>query len=708
MEIEEEKNDWIAAAFDPQCVVIIGASENPEKIGGRPIKYMLQHGFKGRIYAINPMRNEVQGLKAWPDLKSLPEVPDVAIICIPGEAAIDAVRICAELGVKLGVIISSGFGETGEEGKVAQDRMLSAAKENGMRLIGPNTQGTVNFATGTIASFASLIGEVPPMDGPVAIVSQSGAMSILPYALLRSEDLGVRHAHATGNECDLSVADLAWAVAGDPGVKLILLYLESIPNPSALIHAARRAAQFGIPILALKAGVSSLGQIAASSHTGAIATEDKVIDAFMRQNGIVRVPDARTLVRSVGLWLKAIDSSPQNLVPGLKVVVISNSGACCVMAADAAARYGLDMQPFSQETRAELDAILPNFANSINPVDLTAALLSNSGLLSEVLQVISKRELADAYFISLPMSGKGYDIPRFAQDTNLFSKTTGKPIVLACPLESTREIFRKAGVVTFEHDEDAMAAIGELLHGQCIRAEALRLATLHPAKSPNIDLASRKGFLSEYESLAIVSELGISVVSHALCKTEAELLIALKDISAPWVIKACSANIPHKTEYGLVRIGLRTVDEALKAFREFHIECIKLSKPLDGIIVASMLKSTRELMLGARWDDRFGAVVIAGDGGKYAEAMPDVATVIYSFDETYLVDQLSQLRMAPLWDGVRGEQGLPLEAIARAAVTLGAWVHEQEGRVLSLDINPLMAGPGDILTAVDALIELAP
>ena len=221
MDIEQDNNGWIAAAFNPQSVVIIGASENPEKIGGRPIKYMLQHGFKGRIYAVNPVRSEVQGIKAWPDLKSLPEVPDVAVICIPGEAAVDAVKICAELGVKLGVIISSGFGETGEKGKAAQDCMLSAARTHGMRLIGPNTQGTVNFATGTIASFASLIGEVPPMDGPVAIVSQSGAMSILPYALLRSDGIGVRHAHATGNECDLSVADLAWAVAGDPGVKLI-------------------------------------------------------------------------------------------------------------------------------------------------------------------------------------------------------------------------------------------------------------------------------------------------------------------------------------------------------------------------------------------------------------------------------------------------------------------------------------------------------
>jgi acyl-CoA synthetase (NDP forming) len=694
--------DWTDAAFAPRSIAIIGASDNPEKIGGRPIKYMLQHGFKGRIYAINPQRDEVQGLKAWPDVGSLPETPDVAVICVPGEAAVQAVQTCAGMGVRLGVIIASGFGETGAEGRAAQDRMVAAARAHGMRLVGPNTQGIVNFSNGAIASFATLIGEVGVADGPVAIVSQSGAMSVVPYALLRAEGIGVRHAHATGNECDLTVADFAWAVAGDPQVRLILLYLESVPDPQALARAAARAAGRGIPVLALKAGVSVRGQAAASSHTGAIATEDKVLDAFFRQNGIVRVPDMRSLVRSARLWLQAGSAT------GNRVTAISNSGACCVMAADAAERHGLDMQPFPPATRAALDAVLPGFASSANPVDLTAALLGNSGLFGQVLPLIAQGDAADAYFISLPMSGKGYDVERFANDAAAFRESTGKPTVVASPLASTRKVFEAAGVVSFEHDEDAMAALGELMQGRERAAEARRLAAVPHGHSHAQQLPARSGFLSEYESLALVEGIDIPVVPHSLCTTPQQLKAALGRLPAPWAIKACSAEIPHKTEYGLVRLGVRTEADALAAFDGIYEACVKLGKTLDGVLVAPMLRAQRELILGARWDERFGAVVMVGDGGKYVEAMPDVATAIYPFDAEHLRQQLERLRMAPLWAGVRGEPPLPLQAITCAAVALGRWVHAEAGRVLSADVNPLMAGPGDTLCAVDALVELAP
>ena len=702
--MKQDNTAWVDAAFAPRSVAIIGASDNPEKIGGRPIKYMLAYGFKGKIFPVNPVRDEVQGLKSWPDVALLPEVPDMAIICVPGEAAVDAVTQCARLGVRLGVVISSGFSETGPEGKAAQARMLAAAREYGMRLVGPNTQGTVNFATGAIASFATLIGEVLPADGPVAIVSQSGAMSVVPYALLRAEGVGVRHSHATGNECDLTVADFAWAVAGDPGVKLILLYLESVPDPKALARAARRAAERGIPVLALKAGVSARGQAAASSHTGAIATEDKVLDAFLAQNGIVRVPDMRSLVRSARLWLQAGDKQ----ATGNRVAAISNSGACCVMAADAAERHGLDMQPFGDATRKALDDVLPGFASSANPVDLTAALLSNSGLFGDVLPIIARDNAADAYFIALPMSGKGYDVERFARDAALFSAATGRrPTVMASPLASTRQSFEAQGVVTFEHDEDAMAALGELVRGQTLRTEALRLSELSQGSAKQQVIEDGQGFLSEAESLRLVHDIGIPIMPHALCSTRQELLAATTKFPAPWVIKACSAEIPHKTEYGLVRLNVSGQEQALAAFEDIQAATRKLGKSLEGVIVAPMLKAQRELILGARWDERFGAVVIVGDGGKYVESMPDVVTVVWPFDAIHMIGKLRALRMAPLWSGVRGEQALPLDQVAQTAVALGRWIHSQQGRVASADVNPLMAGPGDTLVAVDALVELS-
>src|SRR5690606_16591702 len=269
----------------------------------------------------NPARAQVQGLKSYADVASLPQPVELAIVAVPGAAAVQAVADCTTHGVRAAIVMSSGFGETGDAGQRMQQEMVRVARAAGMRIVGPNTQGTVNFGTGAIASFATMIGEVEPKDGPVAIVSQSGAMSMVPYAFLRARGVGVRHSHATGNESDLTVADFTHAVALDPDVRLILLYLEAIADPARLEEAALVARRQNIPIVALKAGVSERGQAAASSHTGALATEDRIVDAFFEKLGIWRVPDMRALCNAAELYLRGWEPA------GRKVVAISNSGA---------------------------------------------------------------------------------------------------------------------------------------------------------------------------------------------------------------------------------------------------------------------------------------------------------------------------------------------------------------------------------------------
>src|SRR5215472_12412855 len=231
----------LRAALDPRSVAVIGASENPNKIGGRPIHYLGRFGFSGEIYPINPHRAELQGHKSYPDLDSLPEAPELAIVAVPGQAAVAAVKACAERGVKVAIVMASGFGETGADGLAEQRAMVEAARAAGMRLVGPNTQGLANFGTGAIANFSTMFLESPPADGPVAIVSQSGAMSVVPYGLLRARGIGVRHTHATGNGGDVSLAELARVVIEDPAVRLMLLYLEAIPDPEILADVAQRA-----------------------------------------------------------------------------------------------------------------------------------------------------------------------------------------------------------------------------------------------------------------------------------------------------------------------------------------------------------------------------------------------------------------------------------------------------------------------------------
>jgi len=251
----------LRAALDPSSIAIIGASENPNKIGGRPLAYLAKFGFRGRVFPINPTRKEVQGHTCYPSLDALPETPEMAIVAVPGPSAEDAIAECAALGVKVAVLMSSGFSESDPvAGKQAELRMVKAAHAGGMRIVGPNSQGLANFGTGAVASFSTMFLEIEPQDGPVAILSQSGAMSVVPYGLLRSRGIGVRHSHATGNDCDVTVAELTAAVATDPEVKLLLLYLEGMPDPHHLAEAAAIARQRDLPVIALKSGRTAAGQ----------------------------------------------------------------------------------------------------------------------------------------------------------------------------------------------------------------------------------------------------------------------------------------------------------------------------------------------------------------------------------------------------------------------------------------------------------------
>lgn len=700
-----DSDAWIEAALAPASIAVVGASDNPEKIGGRPIKYMLRDGYAGRIFPVNPGRDSIQGLPAFTRLGDLPAVPDLVLVCVPGQAAVDAVEQSAAMGVKLAVVIASGFGEVNEEGRQAQERMVAAARAAGMRLVGPNTQGIVNFGNATLASFATLLGEVEPASGPVAVVSQSGAMSVVPWAFLRAAGIGVKHSHATGNEADLSVADFALACVRDPEVKLVLLYLESVKDPATLAQAAHEALQRGVQIVALKAGVSSQGQAAASSHTGAIASEDHVIDAFFRQHGILRVPDLRSLVLAAPLYLQ--DWSPA----GTRVAAISNSGACCVMAADAAARHGLQMQSLPEAVQADLRGVLPAFASTMNPIDLTAALLSDSALFSRVLPIVAKHRAADLFFISLPMSGKGYDVPRFARDAHQFAQVTGAPVVIASPLASTRAEFEQHGVLCFEHDEDAMAALAQFARHQALRRAAPALprltttASLPSSPSARELPATSSGFLSEADSLQLLTQAGVTCAPYRVCRTQREAEKAARELGGKLAVKACSASIPHKSEYGLVLLSVDGAEEAGDAFAEIMCRADQAQLHVDAVIVAKMVKSRRELIIGARFDPKFGAVVMIGDGGKYVEAMPDVVTLVMPFDVAYAVQRMQDLRIAALFPGVRGEAPMPVAAIARVAVGLGEMVQAAAGAIASVDINPLMLGDEGVV-AVDALVEM--
>ena len=680
----------LQAALAPRSIAVIGASDNPHKVGGRPILYLQRYGYRGAVYPVNPGRATVQGLRAFARVEDLPEPPELAIVAVAGDEAVRAVEACAACGVKVAVVMASGFGETGAEGLRAQQSLVDTARGAGMRIIGPNCQGLANFATGVVANFSTIFHEIEARDGPVAIVSQSGANSQAIYTLVTRKGLGVRHVHATGNEADVTVADLAEAVIEDPGVRLVLLYMEAIKDPPRLAAAAERARSRGVPIVALKAGRTARGQKAASSHTGALAAEDRVVDAFFERHAIWRAADPHELVSAAALY--ASGGRPR----GKRMLVVSNSGASCVMAADYCEQRGIPLAGISENAKEKLGKALPGFAALENPIDVTGALLGNSALFGAVLPIVGDDAQSDLAMLAIPVAGTGYDVPRFANDLAQFAGRYGHAVAVAAPQESVRSPFERLGIAAFEREREAIDALAQLAEHAALMAK--------PAAAPAAAVrVSPTRFLNEVESLALLAQAGLPVVEHRLCRDGEAVREAAAAFSGHIVMKACSPDVPHKSDHGLV--ALQPADPS-REFERQRDAVKRLGARFEGVIVARRAAKGRELALGARLDPQFGPVVLVGDGGIYLEALKDFRLLLAPFGEQEVMRKLGELRVAPLLAGVRGQPPRDTAAFAAMAVRLAEAMLRWDGAVASVDVNPVIVfETGAGVLAVDALVE---
>ncbi|MDB5846400.1 MAG: CoA-binding [Rhodoferax sp.] len=685
--------------INPKSIAVVGASDNVDKLGGRCLQYLKKFGFQGRIFPINPARTETQGVRTYASFDALPETAEVAVIALPGAQAVDAVEQCARHGTRVVVILTAGFGETDEAGKAQERRMVAIARAAGMRLIGPNTQGVSNFQNGAIANFSTMFVETTPRDGPVAIVSQSGGGSSVPFGLLIERGIGVRYCHAIGNQCDVTVSELALATARDPEVKLLLLYLEGIPDANHIAELGAVARARSLPVLVVKSGRTPAGQRASLSHTGSLATEDRIVDAFLAHHGLLRVDGMEEMVQAAELYLRGWKPL------GRRLVVISNSGTACVLTADAATRVDMAINELQPGTRAELAKVLPGFASTVNPVDITAALLSNSRLFGDILPIIARDPGADVFLISVPVAGRGYDVDAFARDAAAFAASTGKPVVVIAPQPKVAGLFKAAGLPVFPLESQGVAALAQFiqLHETLDRAREGR----GPGRTPVIEprpASSRQQVLNEADGLALVAAHGVPTVAYQLCRSEDEVVAARRVLGWPVAIKGCTSAVTHKSDIGLVHLDVADDDQARASWRAINQAAGNAGVALDGVLVAKMARGRREMILGAHRDPTFGAVITVGDGGKYVEQLPDFQLCMANATRAEFGRAVRHLRIAPIFAGVRGEAAMDVEALVDALLALGKLM-TQTPEIASIDLNPvILYDLGNGCLAVDSVI----
>jgi len=528
--------------LDPAAVAILGASNDPARIGGRPLRYMLEAGFAGPVYPVNPNRETVQGLKAYPSIAEAPEGIDCAIVALRAALVADALEACAARGVKSAVIFSSGFAESGAEGAALQARVSEVARRTGLRVVGPNCLGIFNAAKNFYATFSSSIDGGPALPGHVAIISQSGAYGSHVFALARAKGLGVRYWITTGNEADVEIGEcIAWAAAADD-VKVIVAYAEGARDRASLLHGLELARAQGKPVIFMKVGRSEVGIAAAASHTAALAGTDAIYEAVFRQYGVYRA-------RSTEDMLDAAYACAGGIFPkGRRLGLVTISGGVGVQMADDASDLGLDVAPMPEAAQAKLKEILP-FAATRNPVDITAQAFNDLSLVEKNFEIMIEEGGYDAIVAFLTMvAASPYIVDKLlARLGALRARHPERLFVLSliAPPEIVAR-YEAAGYLVFEDPCRAITAVAALADFGESMGRTPEVPPALPGPLPDLG----EGPMSERGAKALLAAAGIPVLDERRVESADAAADAMRELGQPVALKLNAPGLAHKTEIG--------------------------------------------------------------------------------------------------------------------------------------------------------------
>ena len=690
----------LVSFFAPNSIAVVGASDDPAKIGGRAIRNLVLGGYPGRIVPINPRYQRVQGLAAFGHVGDVGEPVDLAIISLPAPQVPDAIRACASGGVKAAIIFSAGFSETGEEGARSQDDIRSVAEAAGLRLLGPNCMGTINTRNGVLATFTSGIVDEPPQRGGISIASQSGAFGSHCLALMRERGLGLNLWATTGNQCDVEVADCLAYMAADPATEVIIGNIEGVNDGRQLIAAFDLARRNRKPMIVMKVGTSGAGAAAMASHTASLAGSDAVFDAVARHYGVYR---ARTIDELMELaYVASRGRYPARA--GLGVVTVS--GGVGVLMADAAAEMGADLAPLPEATQESLRQLVP-FAGTRNPVDVTAQILNNPDLVEPMLKLLLDDGGYSSIVIFLSHLGLNPAIiakllPGLTRVAETYADRYLSVSLLSHP--DVRTDLESAGYSVFEDPTRAVhAAI--TMAGFTKSFEARRQSDLAlPAKAP----ISAGECFSEDAAKRLLCAAGLHVTREEVATSAGDAARIATEIGFPVVLKIVSPDIVHKSDVGGVILNLADEASVAAAYAEL-MDRVAQAVPgarIDGALVAAMAPAGVETVLGVVRDPIFGPVVMFGLGGVFVEVLRDVVFTPAPFDVEEARAMIDLVRGRALLDGVRGSPPADIDALAHALSRLSLFAAANADTIASIDINPFVVLPqGQGAIAVDAFVE---
>jgi acetate---CoA ligase (ADP-forming) len=675
---------------DPRGVAVIGASPTPGKLGHAVLQNVIQYGYKGHIYPINPKANEILGLPAYPTVLEIPGPVDLAVVLVPAQAVPSVIEECGQKGITGAVVISAGFREMGREGRQLEQELLKIAQKYGIRIVGPNVLGIIDTVINLNASFAAGM----PRRGQIAFMSQSGALctSILDIAL--GQGIGFSRFYSIGNKADLNEVDFLQAWSEDPETSVIAAYLEGIANGPEFMRVARQVTRLK-PVVSIKSGTTSAGSRAASSHTGTLAGSEKAYDAAYKQVGIVRAGSVQDLFD----YSQAFARQP--LPESDAVAVVTNAGGPGIMASDAVERIGMRLASLTPEIQQELRAALPAAASVVNPIDV----LGDSPADRYALAIEAAEKDPNVGIVLVVLTPQtSTQIPETARVLGEMSRKYKKPTFAAFmgdqAIRPALEILTEYSVPNYQVPERAVAAISAMWRRRnWLNTPELKLESLVADREKVKRVLDRirsdgRASAGDTEAKDILAAYGVPLPKSALARNADLAVAAAEEIGYPVVMKIASPDILHKTDIGGVKLNLTSASDVRDAFDLIMYRATKHmpDATIWGCQVQQMVKGGREVIIGMNRDPQFGPLLMFGLGGVYVEALKDVTFRVAPIDRREAREMLGEIRAYRLLRGVRGEASSDLEAIADTIVRVSQLVTDFPD-IVELDINPLLVFP---------------
>ncbi len=699
----ENARTSFARLLNPRAIAIVGASSDPDSINGQVLANLQARHYPGALYPVNPKYAQVGGIRCYPSVEVLPQAPDLAVVLLGAARAVQVVVECGRKGIPFAIVIGAGFAEVGGEGVQLQRELVDAARQHGVRLVGPNCIGMMNVPDNVFAGFGPVFGLSQLRAGGVSMVTQSGGFGFAVVNMAEEMGVGFRHVVSTGNEVDITSLDFMDAFVDDPGTSLIAGYFEGIRDAVRLPAIARRALAAGKPVIAWKVGNSPEGERAAASHTGNLGGSAKLYQAAFDQFGWIRIDDVHELVDCANAFARG------KLPAHGGVGIVTVSGGAGVLLADACAAHGLGVPQLSQATRARLREVLPAYASPQNPVDVTASILNDSGLLRAALKVILDDD-AIASLIVVASSVEGAAADKIAAELVALDAGTPKPLMVSWSSREDRvggayQLLRAARIPLYRTPSRCCRSLAALCRfSNAVRRQA-RDGVL-PARVA-MKAAAPLAVANEFQARQLLAQYGITPTREVLATSAADAAAAATRIGFPVALKVQSADIPHKTEAGGVKLRLTDARSVQAAYEEI-VASARAYAPgatIDGVLVQEMVEGGIEVILGAVNDARFGPAVMFGLGGIFTEVLDDVVFRFAPIGLEAAHEMVASIRGAAVLHGARGRPPADVDALARAIVSVSHLIEDHGGEIAELDINPLVVLPkGRGVRVVDALI----